>query len=67
MNLLTRKIETLPSAPVNIKILPDVVTMREIEYHDNGKIKRIVFRDLAEIPPEYWDRLPEMITSLDTP
>lgn len=33
----------------DITLLPDPLTMAEIEFYENGKIKRIVFRDLEAI------------------
>lgn len=32
-----------------IEILADFATMQSIEYHENGKVARIVFRSAAEI------------------
>jgi len=35
--------------PSTIEVLADFATMQEIEYHENGKVARIVFRSAAEI------------------
>ena len=46
---------------VSVKLLPDPWFMKEIEYHPNGALKRVVFRDKSE-----WINLSEEETEKHT-
>ena len=53
-----------PPANIRIEILPDPLTMQEIEYYPDGRVKHVIFKPFDEITKAFRETPRAMLQSI---